>query len=305
MSVPRSPVAGTLASDAEQGGPQYLARQPRRRSLMAQFCKDPTALAGLLIVSLLLLIALFAPVLAPYDPTKIDTRAILSPMSSAHWLGTDNLGRDVLSRLIHGSRWTLSLALLATVSIVSIGVTVGLIAGYFGGLIDEILMRIVDVLLAFPSLVLALAIVGMLGPSLRNVLIGMVAVWWTHYARIIRGVTISIRNREYVTAAHCAGCSHLRIVSRHLFPNVIPPVIVLSSLEIGSLMLALSGLSFLGLGAQPPTPEWGTMLNESRVYFQRAPQLMLFPGIAMTLAVMGFNLLGDGLRDLLDPRMSP
>jgi peptide/nickel transport system permease protein len=271
--------------------------------VLRRFVRDRTAMAGLVIVSILLLIALLAPAIAPYDPAEINARAILAPESRDHWLGTDNLGRDILSRLMHGARWTLSLALLATVCIVTIGVVVGLVAGYFGGLIDDILMRIVDMLLAFPSLVLALAIVGMLGPSVRNVLIGMVAVWWTHYARIIRSVTISMRDREFVTAAHCAGCSHRHVIFRHLLPNVIPPVIVLASLEIGALMLALSGLSFLGLGAQPPTPEWGTMLSDGRVFFQRAPELMIYPGLAITIAVMGFNLLGDGLRDALDPRL--
>ncbi len=164
-------------------------------------------------------------------------------------------------------------------------------------------MRLVDVLLAFPSLVLALAIVGMLGPSLKNVMIGMVTVWWVDYARVIRGLTVGMREREFVTSARCAGASTRHIMVRHLLPNVIPSVIVLATLELGGLMLAISGLSFLGLGAQPPTPEWGTMLNDGRPFFQRAPQLMLYPGIAITLVVVGFNLVGDGLRDVLDPRL--
>jgi len=164
-------------------------------------------------------------------------------------------------------------------------------------------MRLVDVLLAFPSLVLALAIVGTLGPSLRNVMIGMIAVWWVDYARVIRGLTVGLRAREFVTSAHCAGASAPHIIFRHLLPNVIPSVIVLGTLELGSLMLAISGLSFLGLGAQPPTPEWGTMLNDGRPFFQRAPQLMVYPGLAITLAVICSNLVGDGLRDVLDPRL--
>ena len=164
-------------------------------------------------------------------------------------------------------------------------------------------MRIVDVLLAFPSLVLALAIVGTIGPSLQNVMIGMIAVWWVDYARVIRGMTISMREREFVASAHCVGASASHIIVRHILPNVIPSVIVLATLEFGALMLAISGLSFLGLGAQPPTPEWGTMLNNGRPFFQRAPQLMLYPGIAITLTVIACNLVGDGLRDVLDPRM--
>jgi peptide/nickel transport system permease protein len=177
------------------------------------------------------------------------------------------------------------------------------VAGYFGGLIDDILMRVVDILLAFPSLVLALAIVGMLGPSLTNVMLGMVAVWWVDYARVIRGLTVGMREREFVTSARCAGAPALRIIARHLLPNVVPSVIVLATLELGSLMLAISALSFLGLGAQPPTPEWGTMLNDGRSFFQRAPQLMVYPGLVITLAVIGSNLIGDGLRDVLDPRL--
>lgn len=265
--------------------------------------RDRAAVAGLIILIGFVGTALFAPALAPYDPTAVDARAILAPSSSEHWLGTDNLGRDVLSRLIHGARWTLGTAFIAAVCIVSIGVTVGLTAGYFGGLVDDLLMRIVDVLLAFPSLVLALAIVGTLGPSLTNVMIGMIAVWWVDYARVIRGLTVSVREREYVAAAHCCGAPAAHIILRHLLPNVIPSVILLATLEFGSLMLAISGLSFLGLGAQPPTPEWGTMLNNGRPFFQRAPELMLYPGLAITITVVACNLLGDGLRDVLDPRM--
>jgi peptide/nickel transport system permease protein len=164
-------------------------------------------------------------------------------------------------------------------------------------------MRVVDVLLAFPSLVLALAIVGTLGPSLQNVIVGMVAIWWVDYARVVRGLTLGVRDREYVTAAQCTGAPAGWIVLRHVLPNVVPSVLVLATLELGGLMLAISGLSFLGLGAQPPTPEWGTMLNDGRSFFQRAPQLMLYPGLAITLVVAGCNLLGDGLRDVLDPRL--
>ena len=285
------------------GGRRALVAPTERHVLPRRLLRDRTAVVGLLIVGAFALVAAAAPLVAPYDPTAVDALAILAEPSREHWLGTDNLGRDLLSRLIHGARWTLGTAFLAATAIVVIGVAIGLVAGYFGGLIDDVLMRVVDVLLAFPSLVLALAIVGMLGPSLRNVMLGMVAVWWVDYARVIRGLAMSMRQREFVTSAHCLGASAPHIILRHILPNVIPSVIVLATLELGALMLAISGLSFLGLGAQPPTPEWGTMLNDGRLFFQRAPRLMLFPGLAITLVVIGFNLLGDGLRDVLDPHM--
>lgn len=275
----------------------------QRWVLLRRLVHDRTAMAGLIALVLFVTVAVAAPFVAPRNPTTVNARSILASPSRDHWLGTDNLGRDVASRLIYGTRWTLGTAALAAIAIVFIGVFVGLIAGYFGGLIDDLLMRIVDVLLAFPSLVLALAIVGTLGPSLRNVMIGMIAVWWVDYARVIRGLTISMREREFVASAHCVGASAPHIIFRHILPNVIPSVIVLATLEFGTLMLAISGLSFLGLGAQPPTPEWGTMLNNGRPFFQRAPQLMLYPGFAITLTVIACNLVGDGLRDVLDPRM--
>ncbi len=275
----------------------------RRWPVLRRILRDYTLVTGAIIITFFAFIAIFAPIIAPYDPTEIDARSILASPSSEHWLGTDNIGRDMLSRLMYGARWSLGTALVATALIVTIGVTVGLVAGYAGGIVDDLLMRVVDVLLAFPSLVLALAIVGMLGPSLTNVMIGMVAVWWVDYARVIRGITISLRDREYITSAHCIGCPPRHIILRHLLPNVIPSVIVLSTLELGGLLLAISGLSFLGLGAQPPTPEWGTMLNNGRVFFQSEPRLMMFPGMAISLVVIGFNLVGDGLRDILDPRM--
>jgi len=289
-------------SEATVGsGPLVIKQQ--RGMFLRRCSRDRTLIAGAFIIAVFAIAAIAAPLVAPHSPTQVDPRSILAPSSSEHWLGTDNIGRDTLSRIIYGARWSLGTALVATLMIVLIGVTVGLVAGYFGGIIDDILMRIVDVLLAFPSLVLALAIVGMLGPSLKNVMIGMVAVWWVDYARVIRGMAVSLRDREYITSAHCVGCSSWHIIFRHMLPNVIPSVIVLATLELGGLMLAISGLSFLGLGAQPPTPEWGTMLNNGRPFFQSEPQLMMYPGIAITLAVIGFNLVGDGLRDILDPRM--
>ena len=293
----------SLATAEGEARSAAQAAQPERWALLHRCRRDRTLTAGALIVAVMAGAALAAPLIAPHDPAAVDGRAILAPPSGEHWLGTDNLGRDIFSRLVYGARWSLGAAAAAAAAIVLVGITVGVIAGYLGGLVDDVAMRIVDVLLAFPSLVLALAIVGTLGPSLQNVLIGMVAVWWVDYARVMRGLTLGVRGREYVTAAQCAGASAGRIILRHILPNVVPSVLVLATLELGGLILAISGLSFLGLGAQPPTPEWGTMLNDGRPFFQRAPQLMLYPGLAITLIVVGCNLLGDGLRDVLDPRL--
>jgi peptide/nickel transport system permease protein len=278
------------------------AWRPKRFEALRSALRDRSSLAGLVILGIFATAAIFAPLIAPYDPAEMDPLANLAGPSADHWLGTDNLGRDLFSRIVHGARWSLGAAALAATGIVVLGLTVGILAGYVGGLVDDLLMRLVDVLLAFPSMILALAIVGMMGPSLTNVLIGMVAVWWVDYARVVRGLTLKVVQNDYVLSAHSCGCGRGRMIFRHILPNVIPSVIVLATLELGSLMLAISGLSFLGLGAQPPTPEWGTMLNDGRLFFLNAPQLMMYPGIAITLVVLGCNLLGDGLRDALDPR---
>jgi peptide/nickel transport system permease protein len=208
-----------------------------------------------------------------------------------------------LSRLLYGARVSLTAATAASVLVLLIGVSVGAIAGYAGGWVDMAIMRIVDLLLAFPLLVLALAITGFIGVGMGSVLAGVVSVWWASYARIVRGLVLSLRERPFVEAARAMGASPARIVIRHLLPNVLPPIIVLATLEMGSLLLVISGLNFLGLGVQPPTPEWGAMLNDGRPFLRSAPQLMIYPGLAICLAVMGFNLLGDGLRDRLDPRL--
>ncbi len=301
-----STATAPLASPAIRGHetPLDKAWRPQRLTALRCVMRDRSALFGLAILVIIAVVTLGADAIAPYDPAALDPGANLASPSREHWLGTDNLGRDLLSRLIHGARWTLGAALLAASGIVLLGVTIGILAGYFGGIVDDLLMRLVDVLLAFPSIILALAIVGMLGPSLTNVLIGMVAVWWVDYARVVRGLTLRVVQNDYVLSAHCCGCGSARLILRHVLPNVIPSVIVLATLELGSLMLAISGLSFLGLGAQPPTPEWGTMLSDGRLFFLNAPQLMMYPGIAITLVVLGCNLLGDGLRDALDPRQS-
>jgi peptide/nickel transport system permease protein len=279
--------------------------EPKRRSfgLLAHLRHDWAALVGLIIILTLILLALFAPLIAPYDPFKTVPAERLQAPGVAHWLGTDELGRDTFSRLLWGARLSLGMVTIAALSTMVIGVMVGAVAGYFGGWLDDVLMRIVDILLAFPGLILALAIVGMLGPGIENVVLGFVAVWWVSYARVTRSLVLSLRERDFIEATRSVGASNWRIILRHILPNVLPPVIVLITLEMGRLLLAISGLSFLGLGAQPPTPEWGAMLNAGRRLLQRAPELMIYPGLAISLAVMGFNLLGDGLRDALDPHL--
>jgi peptide/nickel transport system permease protein len=265
--------------------------------------RDRLAVVGLFLVALFTLAALFAPVLAPHDPNAVDAVERLAPSSWDHPLGTDELGRDTFSRLLYGARWSLGTAAVATVVIMAIGVAVGTIAGYFGGIVDTLIMRVVDVLLAFPSFVLYLAILGTLGPGLRNLMIALVIITWDEYARVVRGLVLSLRERGFVRASLALGASDRRLMIRHILPNVVPPVVVLASLQTGKLILALAALGFFGLGVQPPTPEWGTMINQSRLFLQTAPALMIWPGLAISLTVLGFNLLGDGLRDVLDPRM--
>lgn len=268
------------------------------------FLSDRLAAAGLVIVLLLALAAVLAPVLAPHDPTSIDATRSLEAGSGDHPLGTDELGRDVLSRLLFGARWSLGIAALATASVMLVGTAVGLVAGYFGGWVDGVIMRVVDSLLALPSIVLYLAIIGTLGPGLRNVFIALVSISWAGYARVMRGMVLSVRERAFVRASRSLGAGDGRIMARHILPNVISPMVVLGSLQLGGTILGLAALGFFGLGAQPPTPEWGTMINQGRLFLQTNPGLMIYPGIAISLAVLGFNLMGDGLRDVLDPQLT-
>lgn len=260
--------------------------------------------AGLVILAFFALVLAASPLLAPNDPVAIEPDRRLEGPSGKFPLGTDHLGRCVLSRLLYGSRWSLGTVAVASVLIVGVGVTLGAVSGYYRGPLDSVLMRMVDVLLAFPALIPAMAIVGMLGPGILHVLMATVAVWWAGYARLARGLALSLRERQFVEAARALGAGDLEIISRHLVPNLLPPVLVLASVEMGGLLLAMAGLSFLGLGAQPPTPEWGAMLNDGRAFLLTAPQLMIYPGLTISLAVIGFNLLGEGVRDLLDPRLA-
>lgn len=240
--------------------------------------------------------------LAPYDPTAQHLEDRLQPPSAEYLLGTDQLGRDILSRLMVGARLSLSIALTVVAISLTIGTVVGVVSGYAGGWVDEVLMRFVDVVLAFPGLLLALVIAGILGPSLTNIMIALAVVGWTQYARIVRGSVLSVKEREFVKASQLMGVSRTRLVVRHVVPNVISPVVVLATLDMAYVILATAGLSFLGLGAQPPTPEWGTMLSAGRQHLLTAWWIANVPGVAIMLAVLAFNILGDSLRDILDPR---
>ncbi len=262
-----------------------------------------SGIIGLCIITTISLLALLAPYVTPYkfDEMNLD-KTFLKPCRE-HIFGTDNFGRDVFTRVVYGGRYSLFISIVTIVLTVSLGVFFGLISGYYGGVIDEVIMRVVDILLAFPSIILAIAIVGILGPSFTNIIIALSAVWWVKYARLVRGMVLSIKEREFIEATRALRVSNTYIIFNHVFPNVISPIIALATLDIGHAIISIASLGFLGLGAQPPIPEWGTMLKESLPFMQTSPHLMIFPGSMIALAVLGFNLLGDYLRDLLDPRV--
>lgn len=267
-----------------------------------ELSKDPLALIGLAILFLLIVIAAFAPYLAPFDPDAIDIGQRLQWPSEDHLLGTDKFGRDVLSRIIFGARLSLLMPAIIVVISLSIGTAVGLLSGFKGGIVDSLLMRIVDIKSSFPGLLLTLAIIGMLGPGLLNAVIAMSISGWTGYARIIRGMTLSFKEMEFVEATRALGTSDGYILLKHILPNVISPVILLATLNMAGAILSLAGLGFLGLGAQPPAAEWGSMLSDSQGLIFSAPYLIFIPGTAIMITVLAFNLLGDGLRDAMDPK---
>lgn len=265
--------------------------------------ENPVAMAGLIIVVSIIAIAILAPIISPYDPYKVNTKDRLKPPSLKYLFGTDQLGRDIFSRVLHGARISLSIALVAVLITSLIGTSVGLIAGYYGGKIDEILMRITDIFLAFPRLILAMAFAAALGPSIYNTIIAISLAYWTIYARLVRGVTLQIRSESYIEAAIASGASTPRILFKHLLPMVMPPLIVQATLDIGGTILLAAGLGFLGLGAQPPLPEWGVMVSEGRQFLVTGHWwVSLFPGLFILLTVLGFNILGDSLRDIVDVR---
>ena len=254
------------------------------------------------IILLIVLVAICAPLISPYDPYESAIQNSLLPPSAEHYFGTDKLGRDIFTRILYGARISITMALIVVVISGGIGTLIGVISAYVGRKIDNVIMRVTDVFLAFPGIVLAIAIAGVLGGSAVNAVLAVVIVGWTKYARLARSLTLKVKQQDYLSAAITNGTRPIAMIRRHILPNIIPIIIVTAALDIGALMMELAGLSFLGFGAQPPTPEWGLMLNEGRQLIQTAPWLMIFPGLAIASVVAIFNLWGDSLRDILDPR---
>ncbi|MCY4744692.1 ABC transporter permease [Pelomonas sp. UHG3] len=265
---------------------------------------NPLTAIGMAVIALLVLVALFAPWIATHDPLRQDLAAALQPPSSAHWFGTDEFGRDVFSRLVHGTRITLFIVVLVTVVVGPLGMGIGVVSGYFGGRVDLLCMRVADVFLSFPSLVLALAFVAALGPGLDHAVLAIALTAWPAIARLARAEAMTLRNADYIVAAQLQGASHLRVLCRHLAPLCLPSVLVRLTMNMASVVLTAAGLGFLGLGAQPPLPEWGAMISEGRRYMLDSWWTVAAPGAAILAVSMAFNLLGDGLNDALDPRQS-
>ncbi len=273
------------------------------RDAIRRLFRNKLAITGMVIMGTFLLTAILAPVIAPYDPIIQELVMRRRPPSQEHLLGRDDLGRDILSRIIFGARTSLQVGVMSVGFAIVIGAIIGAVSGYLGGWIDNIVMRLMDIMLAFPALLLALAIVTILGPGLMNMLYAIGIVSIPAYARIVRASVLSVKEQDYILAARAIGAPPSRILFRNVFPNTLTPLIVQATLGIGTAILDSAGLSFLGLGAQPPQPEWGAMLGQGRYAVFTAPHIVLFPGLAIMLTVLGFNLLGDGLRDALDPKL--
>ena len=278
-------------------------------SFLTRLARRRTALFGLVVVVVVMLVALFAPWFSPFDPLEQEiTQRLRAPgwqdaSGRVHVLGTDHLGRDILARIVHGSRIALVVGFAAVAISGVLGMAIGLVSGYFGGRIDDLFMRLADIQLAFPFILLAIAVIGVLGPSLKNIIVVIGVSSWVVYARVVRGEVLSLREREFVQAAVALGSRDWRVLLRHVLPNAFTPWLVVATLDMARVIVVESALSFLGLGVQPPTPTWGGMLADGRVYLSTAWWLATFPGLAILVTVLGINLLGDGLRDTLDPRL--
>ncbi|HEX8966779.1 MAG TPA: nickel transporter permease [Chloroflexota bacterium] len=296
LSLPVSPRGGAAEAIVRQAQTPWSAA--RRR-----FVRSGTGMAGAVVLVLVIGAAVFAGQVSPYSPVKQDFRVEREAPSLAHWMGTDEFGRDLLSRVIWGAQASLQAgATAASIALVA-GLVLGMLAAYYGGRTDSLIMRVMDVVLAFPYILLAIAVVAILGPGLRNAMIAIAIVYVPHYARVVRGSVLSVRARDYVEAARALGAADGRVIWQHVLPNTLAPVIVQTTLNVGSAIIDTAGLSFLGLGTQPPTPDWGNMLSAGRSYIIDSPWIATFPGLAILVTVLAFNLMGDALRDALDPRL--
>ena len=299
----------SVATESVALVPPRPVREREGMVLLRRLMRRRTALFGMLVVAMVLLTAAFAPVISPFDPLAQDiSQRLREPgwhdaQGRTHLLGTDHLGRDILARIIYGSRIALLVGLAAVLISGVLGMAIGLISGYFGGRVDDFFMRLADVQLAFPFILLAIAVIGVLGPSLRNIIIVIGVSSWVVYARVVRGEVLSIRERDFVQAAIALGSRDTQVLVRHVLPNTFTPWLVVATLDMARVIVIESALSFLGLGVQPPTPTWGGMLADGRVYLSTAWWLATFPGLAILVTVLGINLFGDGLRDTLDPRL--
>jgi peptide/nickel transport system permease protein len=278
------------------------AGEPPWRRALIRLAKRRAALAGLAVVAFFIVLAIAAPLVSPYDPLATSWATVRKPPSAQHWFGTDEIGRDVLARIIWGSRASLMAGILSVSLAMAIGVPIGLLTGYAGGIVDGTVMRFIDSMLAIPFLILAIALAAFLGPSLANAMVAIGISQMPIFARLTRGQVLSVKHEEYIEAARAVGNPHLRIVWRHIFPNIVPPILVQATLATAAAIIAEASLSFLGLGQQPPNPSWGSMLNTAKNFISQAPWMAFWPGLAISSLVLSLNLFGDGLRDALDPR---
>ena len=303
MTVPRSTAIASPESPVAGAAQLPVRSRGVTPSLLARALREPRIVVSGAVIALLTMTGLLAPLISPYDPEFMDTSLSLAGPSAAHWLGTDQLGRDVLARLIFGAQLSLQISVYAVAFAFTVGVAVGVVSSYFGSWIDTILMRVVDVLLTFPALVLAITVAAYLGPSLKNIVLVIGIVYTPVFARLTYVVTRAIKPVEYVQAARALGASHARIIFRAILPNSLAPLIVQISLSLGFAILTESGLSFLGVGVPPPAPSWGTEIAQARLTLNQAPLLVVWPSVVIACAILSFNILGDALRDLLDPRI--
>lgn len=271
------------------------------RTVLKNLIHNKTAMSGLAVVMLVVLVGAFAGTIAPHDPYKVDLGIKLMNPSAEYPLGTDQLGRCILSRLIYGTRTSLYTAVIVTLVILAVGVPLGIIAGYAGGAVDNLIMRLADIVSTFPSSLLALAIVGIFGPSLHNLMLVFIFLWWAPFARMVRSSVIKLKEMEFVMAAEAAGSSRIAIITKHILPNTLSSIIVYATLRIAAVIVHVAGFSFIGLGSQPPTADWGVMLNDSRQYISSHPLMLVWPGLMIVITVLAFNLFGEGLNDALTP----